>query len=313
MSDTPTHEFLTSPITIISSPAPQVTPLPASPLMVPSADMQRSPTLSDRISDAPEALTLAERINDPPETPSHNMATPPLAYPIIPYLDNDGLVSHTHSEHGSDTDAGAIIDNVPEGFVLYNRGLANHVRYGCTINPNDGRDPLHPHYLKFNFDYVDHRHYVHAHQFNDNEVPYGWPLQAAPFEEPCVSPEVVDINNHTPFTVDYPYTPEVDIALYAIDDMELTADVDIHQALAEEERQLIHRCNEVNTELATIWSKLQPICSRLTHAHAYPRVHPYLNRQAQVPQPNHQWPGDLQQHELTMDEALGLSREGDVN
>ena len=85
---------------------------------------------SDRISDAPGALTLAERIDNPPETLSRDTETPPLAYPIIPYLDNDGLASRTHSEHGSDTDAEAIVDNIPEGFVLYNRELANHVRYG---------------------------------------------------------------------------------------------------------------------------------------------------------------------------------------
>ena len=184
-------------------------------------------------------------------------------------MDNDGLVSCTHSEHRSDTDAEAIIDNIPEGFVLYNRGLANHVRYGHTINPNDGRDPLHPHYLKFNFNYVDHHHYVHARQFDDDGVPYGWPLQVAPFEGPCVSPETADVNNYTPFTIDYPYAPEVDIALYAIDNMGLVVDIDVHWALSEEERQLIHQHNEVNTELATIQSKLWPVHARLTHAHAY--------------------------------------------
>ena len=256
MSTTPDHEFLTTPIPIILSPTPIVTPLPASPLMVPSADMQRPPILADWISEAPAPLTLAERIDDLPETPSRDTATPPLAYPIIPYLDNDGLASCTHSDHGSDTDAEAIVDNIPDGFVLYNQGLANHVRYGRTINPNNGRDPLHPHYLKFNFDYVDHRHYVHARRYDDDTVPYGWPLQAAPFEGPRVSPEVADVNNHTPFTIDYPYAPEVNITLYAIDDMGLTTDVDVHRALAEEERLAIHCRNEANTELAHIHSKL---------------------------------------------------------
>ena len=180
-------------------------------------------------------LTLAKRIDDPPKTLSRDMATPPLAYPIIPFLDNDGLASHTHSEHGSDTDAESIIDNILEGFVLYNWGLANHVCYRRTINPNDGRDPLHPHYLKFNFDYIDYHHYIHARRFDDDEVPYSWPLQAAPFKGPCVSPEVADVNNHTPFTINYPYAPEVDITLYAIDDMGLIVDVDVHQALSEEE------------------------------------------------------------------------------
>ena len=154
---------------------------------------------------------------------------------------------------------------------------------------------------------------MHARRYDDDTVPYGWPLQAAPFEGPRVSPDIADVNNLTPFTIDYPYAPEVDIALYAIDNMGLIADVDVHRALSEEERQLIHRRNEVNSELATLRSRLRPVRTRLTKAHAYPRVHPYLNHQARVPKPNHQWPGDLRQHELTMDEALGLSRQGDVN
>ena len=81
-------------------------------------------------------------------------------------------------------------------------------------------------------------------------------MQAAPFEGPRVSPEVADVNNLTPFTINYHYANEVDIALYAVDDMGLTADVDVHRALAEEEQLAIHRRNEANRELSDIWARL---------------------------------------------------------
>ena len=118
--------------------------------------------------------------------------------------------------------------------------------------------------------YVDHHHYVHAHRQGLDGIPYGWPLTAAPFMGPHPSPLIADSMNLAPFTRNYPFYQEVDIALYAIDNHRLTANIDMHRELEEEEQLLAHQCRELDNNTLHLEHRLGPVCRCLCVAQAYP-------------------------------------------
>ena len=70
---------------------------------------------------------------------------------------------------------------------------------------------------------------------------------------------------------------------------------------------------KLNHDETTLRAKLGPVRKCLYAAQAFPRVHPYLNCTAHIPCPNSQYPGDLLQHELTMEEVLRLLHNGPIN
>ena len=117
---------------------------------------------------------------------------------------------------------------------MYNHCLENHIKYSEKLTLEDGAQGY-PHYIQFNHDYVNHCHYMHACRHNLDGIPYGWPLTTAPFMGPHPSPLIADSMNLAPFTCNYPFYLEVDIALYAIDDHSLIANIDMHWELEEEE------------------------------------------------------------------------------
>jgi hypothetical protein len=110
----------------------------------------------------------------------------------------------------------------------------------------------------------------------------------------------------TPFTNAYHFKKEVDIALYALDDPGLIADVDRHRALEEEERQLTHRRRELENDTFDLSQKLRPVRLRLRQAQAYPHVHPYLTGKARVLLPGSARPASHRDYPLTMEEALTI-------
>jgi hypothetical protein len=123
---------------------------------------------------------------------------------------------------------------------------------------------------------------------------------------PRPSPLITNSEHLTPFTNSYHFKKEVDIALYAIDDPGLIADVDRHRALEEEERQLAHRCRELENDMFDLHQKLRPVRLCLRKAQAYPRVHPYLAGKARVPFPGSSCPASHRDYPLTMQEALTI-------
>jgi hypothetical protein len=90
-------------------------------------------------------------------------------------------------------------------------------------------------------------------------MPYGWTLEAALFIGPKPSPLITDSDHTTPFTNAYHFKKEVNIALYALDDLGLIADVDQHRALEEEEHQLAHRRRELENDTFDLTQKLRPV------------------------------------------------------
>jgi hypothetical protein len=137
-------------------------------------------------------------------------------------------------------------------------------------------------------------------------MPYGWTLEAAPFMGPRPSPLITNTEHYAPFTNAYHFKKEVDIALYAIDDPGLIADVHRHRALEEEERQLAHRHRELENDTFDLHQKLCPVRLRPRNAQAYPRVHPYLTGKTKVPFPGSSRPASHRDYPLTMEEALTI-------
>lgn len=130
---------------------------------------------------------------------------------------------------------------------------------------------------------------------------------------PRPSPLIANSMTLTPFTCNYPFHWEVDIALYAIDDHGLIADVNLHQELEEQEQLIAHHHQELDNNTLHLEHKLGPICHCLQAAQAYPCVHPYLDGDAMVPCPHSRKPALYCNYPLTMEQAMGLSTMGQVH
>jgi hypothetical protein len=149
------------------------------------------------------------------------------------------MLTPTFLEESSYTDQPKRNSAKPDKYAIYNHCLVNHVKYGEKIHLPSGKYKY-PHYIRFDHDYVDHRHHVFGVCKDTNGLPYRWTPEAAPFVGPRPSPLIADSDHFAPFTNTYHFKKEVDIALYAEDDPSLIADVDQHHALEEEEQVLAH-------------------------------------------------------------------------
>ena len=115
----------------------------------------------------------------------------------------------------------------PDGYAIYDRTIANHINYGAKIRLSDDRQ-VWPHYIHFDHDFVDHKHYIMGRYdetgLHTNTV--GWTLEAAPF----VGPALAYPNNTSlkPFAFAHSCSDAIDLALGALDDPGLLADVDRH-------------------------------------------------------------------------------------
>ena len=136
---------------------------------------------------------------------------------------------------------------------------------------------------------------------------------AAPFMGPCPSPLIANSMTLAPFTCNYPFYREVDIALYSIDNHGLIADVDMHRELEEQKRHIAHLRCELDNDTLHLERKLGPVRRRLRTTQAYPRVHPYLDGDAKVPRPHSCNPSLYCNYDLTMEQAMGLSTMGQVH
>ena len=232
--------------------------------------------LAERINRAPLPLTLVEWLEGTP--PSSCSPSPSLEYPlcqltpkIVTYPPDEasGQVTPMLTDKSTYSQHERCIADKPEGFVMYNCRLENHVKYGNKLTLEDGTQGY-PHYIQFDHDYIDHHDYIHTCHHGLDGIPYGWPLTTAPFMGTCPSPLIADSMNLTPFTRNYPFYREVNIALYAIDDHGLIANVDMHQELEEEEQLLAHHRRELDNDTLHLECRLGLVCQHLSAAQAYP-------------------------------------------
>ena len=276
-------------------------------------------SLQLRIDDPPPALTLAERLSDPnrsePGSPQTQESYRSLEerisdpeegeiQPLIPRLSPPISRSSTPLSEPCTV----LVDQAlhpgegikpPAGFEVYDRTIANHVTYGDQIRiPVRGQ--VWPHYIHFDHDFVEHKHYVMGwrDETGQHTGMVGWDLEAAPFMGP--PPQFPDNHDLFPFSFTHDNVHAIDLSLGELNDPGLLADVDRHCGLIAEEATLC-LCKK---ELANSWhnwqNRMTPVRHRLVAAQARTRLHPYVTNQVPL-QPN-------QHHdeELTVADALLL-------
>jgi len=202
---------------------------------------------------------------------------------------------------------------IPEGYAIYNRRLSNHRKYGEKIHLGNDRH-RYPHYIRFQHDYADHAHYVSALRRDSGTpaTPWGWALEAMPYLGALPAPAEVNDHDLSLFAPNNAEEEAINIALYAIDDHGLVADVDRFRGLAEAQTRLRAEQEALDKKLATWRDQWGPVRSRLINARARSRVHPYLENEAPVPLPYDERPRELRHAHLTVSEALGRFREEGV-
>ena len=113
----------------------------------------------------------------------------------------------------------------------------------------------------------------------------GWTLEAAPLVGPAFA--YPDNSNLEPFAFAHGGSDTINLALGALDDPGLLADIDRHQALVSEEATL--RVHE--KELTQAWfcwrNNLTPVRQRLIAAQACTCLHPYFTNQIPLPANEH--------------------------
>jgi hypothetical protein len=205
-----------SPVTPLQVPNPELTTSP----MVPPSTLP-SPTLLSRIRDPPPPLSLYHRIS-PPTEPLSLEETIEICEAML----GDGPRAVFHDPPPTPSPPG---QRAPTSYVRYEPGDPNHDKYveQIALDPPYGT-PQDPHYVCFDLDFESHQHYVLGLR-DDSDPPrqaYGWPLQAAPFIGPKISPARSDNSALGIFDAGYPGAIEVDIALYELRDYGVLADVD---------------------------------------------------------------------------------------
>ena len=215
------------------------------------------PPLQSGIEDAPPALTLAEHISDPnpsePESPqtqeSHRSleegASGPERQKALPsVLTLSPPPSPTFTELSEP--CAVLADQVlhpeahitpPQDFDIYNRSIANHVTYGEKIHlPN--KRWVWPHYIHFDHDFVEHKHYVMAQRDETGQHmnTVGWLLEAALFMGPA--PQFPNNQDLLPFSFTHNDSHAIDLSLGKLDDPRPLTDIDRHCRLIAEEATL---------------------------------------------------------------------------
>ena len=109
---------------------------------------------------------------------------------------------------------------------MYDPYEANHACYGAKIHILHCNDMVFPHYIKFDFNFNCHEHYVleARDKMGFHTGHYSWPLQAASCEGPA--PESPPNDNLTVFYSTHPTLLAIDIALHTLADPGVMADVD---------------------------------------------------------------------------------------
>ena len=174
----------------------------------------------------------------------------------------------------------------PDGYTIYDHTIANHVNYGAKIRLPDDRQ-VWPHYIHFDHDFVDHKHYVMGRR--DKTSLYtdtvGWTLEAAPFVGPALA--YPDNTNLKPFAFAHSSSDAIDLALGALDDPGLLVDVDRHRTLLAKEAALCVREKELTKAWFHWRNDLTPVRQQLIAAQARTCLHPYIANQVPLPSNEH--------------------------
>ncbi|KAF8262987.1 hypothetical protein EI94DRAFT_1807943 [Lactarius quietus] len=304
------------PIDISTPPPPSESPppLPQSPL-----------PLLNRIRDGPSPLSLEERIGldveeSPPLTEEQAMAIQEIVgTPICTREQIDALltelVNRPHSLSFTTDSSGQgpqpnAYDNpqfVPPHFDIYECRLPNHHRYGQRIHLGEGLC-RYPHFICFSHDYREHQHYVHARRrdADPTSCAYGWVLEAAPIPDEVPTPITIDDNDLSILHPHHSDFDSVNMALYAIDDRGLIADVDHHRGLEETHQVLLEEQKALDRKFSSWCDKWGAVRTRLIKARTRTHLHPYLEDEIKIPHPQDERPAHLRTPKFTITGANKL-------
>jgi hypothetical protein len=126
---------------------------------------------------------------------------------------------------------------IPRDFIHFDRSIPNHHRYGKKIHMPD-HTVRWLQYICFVFDHDTQQHFVAATRDNldNSRDQYGWTLEAAPFTGPAITD--VDDSELDILADSGPDKLKVDIALHAVNDRGISADVSRLRHLATQRRAL---------------------------------------------------------------------------
>jgi transposase InsO family protein len=214
----------TSPITIrrITMSSPEYTSADSTPA---SPAPTSPPPLIARLN-----LPLAARIDNEDEPSSPVSTTVLSTHPHSP-------ASTEPCDYEVDLAMHGFSIAIPRDFIRFDRSIPNHHRYGKKIHMPD-RTVRWPQYIRFVFDHDTQQHFVAATRNNlDNgRDQYGWTLEAAPFTGPAIAN--IDDSELDILADSGPDKLKVDIALHAVNDKGISADVSRLRHLATQRRAL---------------------------------------------------------------------------
>lgn len=170
----------------------------------------------------------------------------------------------------------------PHGFMLNNCTKINHICYSKKIRIPHCPDVVYPHYIKFNFNFECHEHYAFGLRDETGHADtHGWPLHAATFKGP--SPKAPINGDLYPFHHNYPTPLTVDIALFALDDPGIMADIDHYHTLSIEGDTLTQQATDLARDQDKWHCKMVPVKHHLVASHIHSHLYPYLTDQALIP------------------------------
>jgi hypothetical protein len=187
-----------------------------------------SPPLLEHITDPPCHLTIQEHLGITPDDindSGYEVPHPSLECELYeirgspnPDATNIPLPSTSPAPMGL---------QVPPRYAKYDPLDANHSRYVKGITLKAYKPPLSPHYIKFHHNFTTNQHYVYGlhDDANPPTSPYGWSLEATPFISPVLSPYTVNNKALGIYDSHSLLAREVDVALYALNDYGVTADM----------------------------------------------------------------------------------------
>ncbi|KAF8271557.1 hypothetical protein EI94DRAFT_1797075 [Lactarius quietus] len=274
----------------ISTPPPSESPPP-----LPCAP----PMLLSHIQEGPSVLTLKERIGlseegAPALTLEQTMAIEAIVDAPLPILTREQIKE-------------CLAELVERGSSLPHTTDSS----GCGPQPNDYDNPqfVPPHFTVKD----DVNTPTLSTLIMTTESTYTiWVLEAAPVPDNVPTPVTIDDNDLSilhPHHFDF---EPVNMALYAIDNHGLIADIDPYRGLEETCQILLEEQKAIDQKLSSWHNKWGTVQTRLVKAHTRTRLHPYLEDEIKIPHPGDNRPTHLHTPEFTITHASKLYRDEGV-
>jgi hypothetical protein len=266
--------------------------------------------LSECIDDVPLPIPLSERIEplspiplplgenivpDSPEQEEHFDTPLPPSGTVSPLRDRSP--TPPISPAISDDTISVRMDHMegippPHGYKYYDKTNPSHVQYGFDI-PLEDRTHKPPYFICFQFDTNNQLHHYPSHTIVATRqgitgLDYGEPLVAKLPPYHPLPPPLVDDHDLITLAAVNADSQAVDIAMIALDDTGLSADVDRLRRLVESRTDLQRQAQTLERKQCDLRSCYAEVTACLISTRACSRLHPYLQGTAVIHNPCNQ-------------------------